>query len=82
MGTFSTMIAVLFAFALVWLIVHDCVRPVVLMHVALLFGAAAAAVSALDVLVALLVVACTTAQLPVVQKNVFLPPAAAIWTTV
>jgi hypothetical protein len=63
--------------ALVWVIEHDCVSPLVLLHVAL-FGAAAA-VSGLVVFVAVPeVVACTTAQLPVVQKNVFLPPAAAI----
>ncbi|HEX7143838.1 MAG TPA: hypothetical protein VF225_00895 [Gaiellaceae bacterium] len=63
--------------ALFWLIEHDWPNPVVLMQIAL-FGAAAA-VRGLVVFVAVPdLVACTTAQLPVVQKNVFLPPAAAI----
>jgi hypothetical protein len=43
---------------------------------------AAAAVRDLVVFVAVTdLLACTTAQLPVVQRNVFFPPAVASWTT-
>jgi hypothetical protein len=49
--------------------VHDWLNPVVLMQVAL-FVAAAAVIDLVGF------VACTTAQLPLVQRNVFLPPAA------
>jgi hypothetical protein len=50
------------------------------MHVAL-FGGAAAAATDVGVFAAKAAVVCTTAQLPVLQRNVFLPPAAAIWMT-
>jgi hypothetical protein len=60
-----------------WLIEHDWPNPVVLMHVAL-FGAAAAVRGPVVFVAVPDIVACTTAQLPVVQRNVFLPPAAAI----
>jgi hypothetical protein len=52
--------------ALVWLIEHDCVMPIVLMHFAV-FAAAAA------------VVACTTTHRAVTHRNLFAPPGAAIW---
>src|SRR5919197_3231437 len=64
----STTIATLSAVALVWLIEHDCVMPVFLMHFAVFVEAAA-------------VVACTTAHRAVTHWNLFAPPGAAIWTT-
>jgi hypothetical protein len=63
----STTMATLSAVALVWLIEHDCVMPVVRMHFAVFVAAAA--------------VVCTTTQLAVTQRNLFAPPGAAIWTT-
>src|SRR5918995_6613515 len=63
----STTMATLSAVALVWLIEHDCVMPVVLTHFAVFVVAAA-------------VVACTTTQLAVTHRNLFVPPGAAIWT--
>jgi hypothetical protein len=62
--------------ALFWLIEHDWPNPLVLMQIALFV--AAVAVRDLVFVAVPDLVACTTAQLPVVQKNVFLPPAAAI----
>ena len=64
----STTIATLSAVALVWLIEHDCVMPVVLTHFAVFVAAAVA-------------VACTTTQLAVAHRNRFAPPGAASWTT-
>jgi hypothetical protein len=63
----------LFLVALVWLIEHDCVSPVVLMHVAVFVPSGGGAIRG--------VVAWTTAQLAVAHWNVFEPPAEAIWTT-
>ena len=60
-----------FALVLFWLIVHDWLNPVFLMHVALFDAVAVAR----DLVV---FVVCTTAQRPLVQRYVFLPPAAAI----
>jgi hypothetical protein len=70
-------IALLLAVVLVWLIEHDWPNPVVLMHVAL-FVAVAPVRDLVVVFIAapVLIVACTTAQRPEVQRNVFLPPAA------
>jgi hypothetical protein len=64
----STTIAWLFASVLDWLIEHDCVMPVVLMHLASFVTLATAATW-------------TTAQLAVVHWKEFFPPAAATWTT-
>ena len=76
-GTFSKTIAVFGSVAPVWVIEHDWPKPVVLMQIALLGGATV--VRDLVAFVAVPdLVACTTAQRPVVQRNVFLPPAAAI----
>jgi hypothetical protein len=50
------------------LIEHDCVIPVVLIHLATFVVLAAAATW-------------TTAQLALVHWNEFLPPGAATWTT-
>ncbi len=64
----STTIAWLFAVALVWLIEHDCVMPVVRTHLATFVESADW-------------VAWTTAQLGVEQRKTFFPPADATWTT-
>jgi hypothetical protein len=70
---------VLSAVALLWLIEQDCVSPIVLMQTAL-FGFAAGAANDRRV-VAARRVTCMTAQRAVLQRNLFLPPAAAICTT-
>jgi hypothetical protein len=72
----STTIATLSAPG-VWVIEHARLSPLVLLHFAVFVAAAAAR----DVGVFAAIpdrVVCTTAQLPLVQRNVFLPPAAAI----
>jgi hypothetical protein len=58
----------LFAVALDWLIEHDCVMPVVLMHLAVFVARVVGAV-------------CTTAQLELAHWKTFLPAPEAIWTT-
>jgi hypothetical protein len=77
---FSYTTAVLDAVALLWLIEHDCVSPVVLMHTARFFIGAEAANDRPPV-AARRAVSCTTAQRAVLHTNMFLPPVAAICTT-